>query len=125
MTFWNWVTRKRTDRGWPGYMINGRIRTSTAALLVAFFAISWVQNTYNPAPEPAQVSSSQVVPPGYVPDPEYTWVPRTQVEQAPRTVYRTATPTPTTPGSRRPSPWGSARTTSVRPRQPTTSARTT
>lgn len=96
MTFWNWVTRKRTDRGWPGYIINGRIRTSTAALIVAFIVIAWLQNTYQPAPEPAQVPASQVVPPGFVPDPDFTWVPRTQVEQAPRTVYRTVTPTPTT-----------------------------
>ncbi len=95
MTFWNWVTRKRTDRGWPGYIINGRIRTSTAALILAFIAISWVHNTYQPPPaDPAQ--ETQVVPPGFVPDPDYTWVPRTQVEQAPRTVYRTATPTRTT-----------------------------
>jgi hypothetical protein len=102
MRFWNWVTRKRTDRGWPGYIVNGRIRTSTAALILAFFVISWVQNTYNPAPQPAQVPASQIVPPGFVPDPDYTWVPRTQVEQAPRTVYRTPTPTPTRTTERRP-----------------------
>jgi hypothetical protein len=96
VTFWNWLTRKRDDRGWPGYIVNGRIRTSTAALLIAFIVIAWVQNTYQPAPQPAQVPASQVVPPGFVPDPDFTWVPRTQVEQAPRTVYRTVTPTPTT-----------------------------
>lgn len=96
MTFWKWLTRKRADRGWPGYILNGRIRTSTAALILAFFVIAWVQNTYTPAPQPAQVPASQVVPPGFVPDPDYTWVPRTEVERAPRTVYRTPTPTSTT-----------------------------
>jgi hypothetical protein len=95
VTVWNWVTRKRTDRGWPGYFINGRIRTSTAALILAFFVLSWVHNTYQPQPA-APAQQTQVVPPGFVPDPDYTWVPRTQVEQAPRTVYRTVTPTPTT-----------------------------
>ena len=50
MSFWNWLTRRRDDHGWPGYIINGRIRTSTAALVVAFIAISWVHNTYQPPP---------------------------------------------------------------------------
>ncbi|MCW2515122.1 MAG: hypothetical protein JWR11_4164 [Mycobacterium sp.] len=96
MSFWNWVTRRRTDRGWPGYIINGRIRTSTAALVLAFFAIAWVHNTYQPAPStPTAPESAQVVPPGYMPDPAYTWVPRTQVQTEPRTTYRT-TPTTTT-----------------------------
>jgi hypothetical protein len=95
VTFWKWLTRRRDDRGWPGYLINGRIRTSTAALILAFFVVSWLHNTYEPKP-PAPVQETQVVPPGFVPDPDYTWVPRSQLEQPPRTVYRTVTPTPRT-----------------------------
>ena len=101
MSLWNWVTRRRTDHGWPGYIINGRIRTSTAALVLAFFVITWVHNTYQPAPPtPAVPETAQVVPPGFMPDPEYTWVPRTNVETRPRTTYstpRTTTTTETTP----------------------------
>jgi hypothetical protein len=96
MSFWNWVTRRRTDRGWPAYIVNGRIRTSTAALVLAFFVVSWVHNTYQPpAPTPAVPETAQVVPPGFMPDPEYTWVPRTNVETRPRTTTSTTT-TPTT-----------------------------
>lgn len=98
MRVWNWITRRRTDRGWPGYIINGRIRTSTAALILAFFVISYLHNTYQPAPPtPAAPETAQVVPPGFVPDPDYTWVPRTNVETRPRTTTsRTTTPTTTT-----------------------------
>jgi cytoskeletal protein RodZ len=97
MSFWNWVTRKRTDHGWPGYIINGRIRTSTAGLIVAFFVIAWLHNAYQPpAPTPATPETAQVVPPGFMPDPEYTWVPRTNVETRPRTTMSTTTPTTTT-----------------------------
>ncbi len=97
MNFWNWVTRRRTDRGWPGYIVNGRIRTSTAALVLAFFAVSWVHNTYQPhAAQPSAPETAQVVPPGFVPDPDYTWVPRTNVETRPRTTYSTPTRTTTT-----------------------------
>lgn len=70
----------------------GRLRTSTVVLIVAFFALWWLQQTYQPEPAPPQ--APQVVPPGFVPDPDYTWVPRTNVE-APRTT-RTTTPTTTT-----------------------------
>jgi hypothetical protein len=95
---WNWLTRKRTDRGWPGYIINGRIRTSTAGLMVAFIAVVWLQNAYQPsAPTPAAPETAQVVPPGFMPDPEYTWVPRTNVQERPRTTTRTPTMTTTTP----------------------------
>ncbi|MGH3641971.1 MAG: hypothetical protein ACRDUX_23415 [Mycobacterium sp.] len=96
MSFWNWVTRKRTDHGWPGYIINGRIRTSTAGLIVAFFVIAWLHNAYKPpAPTPTTPETAQVVPPGFMPDPEYTWVPRTNVETRPRTTTSTTTPTTT------------------------------
>jgi cytoskeletal protein RodZ len=103
MRFWNWLTRRRTDHGWPAYIINGRIRTSTAGLIVAFFAISWLHNAYQPpAPVPAAPETAQVVPPGFMPDPEYTWVPRTNVQERPTTTTptttTTTTPTTTEPG---------------------------
>jgi hypothetical protein len=123
---WSWLTRKRDDRGWPRYIVNGRIRTSTAALLIAFVAITWVQNAYKPTPPPVQVPASQVVPPGFVPDPDYTWVPRTQVEQAPRTVYRTVTPTPTTTETETPTETTTPTdTTSITPTSPGQPAPTT
>jgi hypothetical protein len=125
VSFWNWLTRKRTDRGWPGYIVNGRIRTSTAALILAFFVISWLHNTYEPQP-PAPVPETQVVPPGFVPDPDYTWVPRTQVEQAPRTVYRTVTPTSTpTTTTETTTPTSPGETTSITPTSPGEPAPTT
>ena len=87
-------------RRWPGYLFGGRIRTSTVVLIIAFIAVWWLYDTYEPAPEPEQVPASDVVPPGFIPDPSYTWVPRTQVQQrAPLTTVpptTTATTTPTT-----------------------------
>lgn len=72
----------------PSHIFGGRFRTSTAALIVAFVAILWLQQIYEPEPEPPP----QVVPPGYIPNPEYTWVPRTDVRTSPQTT----TPAPTT-----------------------------
>jgi hypothetical protein len=80
------------DKHWPSYMFGGRVRTSTLVLIVAFFAIWWTYNTYRPVPAPPVVP--QVVPPGYVPDPDFTWVPRTRVQQP---TYDTPTTTVTTP----------------------------
>jgi hypothetical protein len=80
------------DKHWPSYMFGGRIRTSTLVLIVAFFATWWTYNTYRPTPTPPV--APQVVPPGYVPDPNYTWVPRTRVK--PQPTYDTPTYTPTT-----------------------------
>ena len=82
------------DRRWPHYMFGGRVRTSTIVLIIAFFAVWWVYDTYRPetAPKPP---AQQVVPPGFVPDPNYTWVPRSRVQQPPATVTPTPTPTST------------------------------
>ncbi|WP_235892639.1 hypothetical protein [Mycolicibacterium hodleri] len=102
MSFWNWLTRRRDDHGWPGYIINGRIRTSTAALIVAFFVIAWLHNTYQPAASTAP-ETAQVVPPGFMPDPAYTWVPRTNVRTQPRSAETTPT-TPTTTSTTETSP---------------------
>jgi len=81
---------RREGRGWPGFLFGGRVRTSTVALLIAFFATWWIFETYQPAPAPPeQVPANEIVPPGFIPDPAYTWAPRTDVQQRP--------PTPTTP----------------------------
>jgi hypothetical protein len=83
-----------TNRHWPGYLLGGRIRTSTLVLIIVFIAVWWTYDTYRPPAKPGQ-PPVQVVPPGFVPDPNYTWVPRTRVQQPPPTYY-TPTPTPTT-----------------------------
>ena len=90
--------REAGERRTPSHLFGGRVRTSTIVLVVVFLALWWTYETYRPheqAPSPAP--SSQVVPPGYVPDPGYTWVPRTRVEQPQRTQTPTPTPTTTTP----------------------------
>ena len=92
------VLEKRSDddpkRRWPGHMLGGRVRTSTLVLIVLFLAVWWTYDTYKPqAPSHDGPPATQVVPPGFVPDPNYTWVPRTRVEQQPTD---TPTPTPTT-----------------------------
>jgi hypothetical protein len=82
------------ERRWPNHMFGGRMRTSTLALIVAFLLVWWLYDTYRPH-EPANSGPppAQVVPPGFVPDPNYTWVPRTRVEEPPPMTF---TPTPTT-----------------------------
>ena len=50
-------------------------------LIVAFVAMFWVHSTYQPDPRPRRRRAA-VVPPGFVPDPNYTWVPRTNVQAA-------------------------------------------
>ncbi|WIM87996.1 hypothetical protein PT015_00175 [Candidatus Mycobacterium wuenschmannii] len=82
-----------TDKHWPNYMFGGRVRTSTLVLIVLFFATWWTYNTYRPHPPPP--AAPAVVPPGYVPDPNYTWVPRTRVQQ-PEPRYETPTRAPST-----------------------------
>ena len=34
------------DRGWPGYLFGGRMRTSTLVLIVAFVALWWVYDDH-------------------------------------------------------------------------------
>src|SRR5690242_7791787 len=72
------------------------MRTSTFVLIVVFAAAWFVYNDHREATRstPTQVPATQVVPPGFVPDTNYTWVPRSRVQQPPKTV--TVTPTPTT-----------------------------
>lgn len=78
----------------PSHLFGGRVRTSTLALIIAFIAVWWVYDTYREEPTPPP--APQVVPPGFVPDPAYTWVPRTKLQQPPVTITETVTPTPTT-----------------------------
>ena len=91
------VLEKRSDdeadRSWPRHMLGGRVRTSTIVLIVVFLAMWWTYDTYKPQPPAHEGPATQVVPPGFVPDPNYTWVPRSRVQQPPAD---TSTPTPTT-----------------------------
>ena len=89
--------RSKDERRAPSHLFGGRIRTSTLVLIVVFFALWWTYGTYGPHPQPHSDTPppSQVVPPGFVPDPDYTWVPRTRVQEPPAT-RPTPTPTPTT-----------------------------
>jgi hypothetical protein len=91
------IRRREGDdtKTWPAYVLGGRMRTSTVGLIVAFFLTAWLYETYQPPP-PETAPATQVVPPGFLPDPEYTWVPRTQVQERPRTTYPTTTRTTTT-----------------------------
>ena len=84
------------ERGWPNYMFGGHVRTSTLVLVIAFLAVWWVYDTYRPPPAP-KAPAPQVVPPGFVPDPNYTWVPRTRVQEPTVTPTPTTTPTTTPP----------------------------
>ena len=87
---------RRAGRSWPGFLLGGRVRTSTVVLLIAFFATWWLFDTYQPAPAPPeQVPATEVVPPGFIPDPAYTWAPRTAVQSRPSTTTPTTTPTTT------------------------------
>ncbi|MDY6996465.1 MAG: hypothetical protein SW019_07705 [Actinomycetota bacterium] len=82
--------RPRRDRR-SGARVFGRVRVSTLGLIVAFFALFWVYETYSAPLQVPEQPVDQLVPPGYVPDPDYTWVPRTNVRT------REAEPTTTTP----------------------------
>jgi hypothetical protein len=97
-----------TEHGWPNYLFGGRMRTSTLVLVIAFLAAWWIyddheQDVRSRQPTTTQVPATQVVPPGYVPDPSYTWVPRSRVQEPPTTTTPTPTPTPT-PTTTTPSP---------------------
>ena len=89
------------ERGWPGYMFGGRVRTSTLVLVIAFLALWWVYDDHQQSTKSntktTQVPATQIVPPGFVPDPNYTWVPRTRVQEPLPTVTETPTPTTTPP----------------------------
>jgi len=89
-------SRGDAQKTWPGYIFGGRIRTSTLVLIIAFLGLWWTYTNYRPEPPP-KPEAPQVVPPGFVPDPNYTWVPRSRVQQPPPSVTYTPTPTSTVP----------------------------
>ena len=116
--------RDSAEHRWPGYLLGGRIRTSTVVLMLAFIGIWWVYETYEPPPAPPdQIPATEVVPPGYVPDPAYTWVPRTDV-RIPATSETTTTPTSPTESPTSPAEEGSPtpETPSPTPAGPTATA---
>jgi hypothetical protein len=115
------------DRGWPKYLFHGRMRTSTAALIIAFLVVWWLYQTFQPPQNPpAPVPATNVVPPGFVPDPAYTWVPRTSVRERPTTTEPTTTTTTRTTTTETTSPTSPTSTTeTTSPTSPTSTGPTT
>lgn len=107
------IGRNAGERGWPGYLFGGHVRTSTAVLVLAFLGLWWVydSNAHSGKSTPT-VPASQVVPPGFVPDPNYTWVPRTRLRQPP---IQTWTPTTTATTTTTPPPTITTTTTTTTP----------
>src|ERR1700760_4903047 len=75
----------------------GRMRVSTIVLIVAFLALFWVYHNFEPRTASTQAPTTAVVPPGFVPDPNYTWVPRTSVRRPEEPLSTTETTTTTSP----------------------------
>ena len=110
------MTNPREGKTWPRFVLGGRMRTSTLALIIAFIGIGWLYETYEPpAAPPEQVPATEVVPPGFIPDPAYTWAPRTDVQRRPPT----DTSTETTPSTTPPSTTETSPTTPVPSAEPT------
>jgi hypothetical protein len=106
---------------WFKVKILGRMRVSTLVLIVAFIALFWVHDTFKPTPAP-QAPAPAVVPPGFVPDPNYTWVPRTNVRRPkePATTTSTTTTTTTTPSTTSPTETTGPTSTSGTPTETST-----
>ena len=100
----------------------GRMRVSTVVLIVAFIALFWVYHNFEPRPAAPEEPPTAVVPPGFVPDPNYTWVPRTNVRK-PEEPVTTTTTTPTTTSPTETTTTSPGETTS--PTSPTGSTPTT
>jgi len=97
----------------------GRMRVSTLVLIAAFFALFWVYHNFEPQPAAPETPPTAVVPPGFVPDPNYTWVPRTNVRR-PKETLTTETTTPTTTSSTETTTTSPGETTSpTSPTEPT------
>lgn len=88
---------------WFKAKLGGRFRVSTLVLIAVFIALFWVQQSFQPQPAP-EAPVPAVVPPGFVPDPNYTWVPRTQVRRPKEPDYTTTTTPTTTTGTTTPAP---------------------
>ena len=78
---------------WLKVKLGGKMRVSTAVLLIAFIALFWVYHNLEPTRAAPEAPAPAVVPPGFVPDPNYTWVPRTNVRRPKETVTTTTTTT--------------------------------
>jgi hypothetical protein len=98
------------------------MRVSTIVLIVAFLALFWVYHSFEPKPVSTEAPTA-VVPPGFVPDPNYTWVPRTNVRrptEEPDTNTTTTTTTTTTTSPTEITPTSPGETTSpTSPTEPT------
>jgi hypothetical protein len=81
---------------WLRFKLGGRMRVSTAILAIVFIGLFWVNQTFEPKPAAPEEPVPAVVPPGFVPDPNYTWVPRTNVRRPKEPAYTTTTPPTTT-----------------------------
>lgn len=110
-------TNPREGKTWPAYILGGRMRTSTLVLIIAFLGLGWLYETYDPGPAtPEQVPASEVVPPGFIPDPNYTWAPRTDVQRhSPATTTTTTTPTTPTTTSTTPTTTPTTSTSATEP----------
>ena len=97
----------------------GRMRVSTIVLIVAFLALFWVYHNFEPRPASTEAPTTAVVPPGFVPDPNYTWVPRTNVRR-PKEPETTTTTTTTSPTETTTSPEETTSPTSPTESTPTT-----
>ena len=100
----------------------GRARVSTVVLIVAFVALFWVYHNFEPRPAATETPPTAVVPPGFVPDPNYTWVPRTNVRRPKEDVTTTTTTTPTTTDTTTTSPGETTSPTSPTESTPTTTS---
>jgi hypothetical protein len=98
----------------------GRMRVSTLVLIVAFLTLFWVHQAFQLEPAATQAPAPAVVPPGFVPDPDYTWVPRTNVREQPQMTTTTTTPPTTTTTTTTTSP-----TETTSPTSPTETPTTT
>ena len=96
----------------------GQFRVSTVVLIVVFISLFWVQQAFTPEPAP-EAPTPAIVPPGFVPDPNYTWVPRTNVRRPREAVTTTTTPTTTPTETTTPSP-GETTTSPTSPTPTTT-----
>jgi hypothetical protein len=99
----------------------GRMRVSTVVLIVAFVALFWVYHNFEPRPAATETPPTAVVPPGFVPDPNYTWVPRTNVRR-PKEDVTTTTTTTTSPTATTTSPGETTSPTSPTESTPTTTS---
>ncbi len=98
------------------------MRVSTIVLIVAFVALFWVYHNFEPRPAAPEAPPTAVVPPGFVPDPNYTWVPRTNVRRPKEHRDHTTTTTPTTTETTTTSPGETTSPTSPTESTPTTTS---